>query len=167
MAANLLSSLYHEIIQADQMQRGFKSLLNSVDDLKLDVPSAEDDLGLFLARAVVDDILPPSFLHKVSCGKQICVLWNCIELLFAFTLNVATVATGYIRNRRQQLSANNILLESCWAVFDHSCCGEACYIFHKVYCGKSACLAPRGFLSDTSLHLACESIADGWTANDC
>ena len=69
MAANLLSSLYHEIIQPDQMQKGFKSLLNSVDDLKLDVPSAEDDLALFLARAVVDDVLPPAFLQKVSCGK--------------------------------------------------------------------------------------------------
>lgn len=62
MAANLLSSVYHEIIQADQMQKGFKSLLNSVDDLKLDVPSAEDDLALFLARGVIDDILPPAFL---------------------------------------------------------------------------------------------------------
>lgn len=68
MAANLLSSLYHEIIQADQMQKGFKSLLNSVDDLKLDVPSAEDDLALFLARGVIDDILPPAFLHKLPCG---------------------------------------------------------------------------------------------------
>ncbi|KAA6420824.1 MAG: hypothetical protein FRX49_09213 [Trebouxia sp. A1-2] len=68
MAANLLSSLYHEIIQADQMQKGFKSLLNSVDDLKLDVPSAEDDLALFLARAVIDDILPPAFMHKIHCA---------------------------------------------------------------------------------------------------
>lgn len=69
MAANLLSRLYHEVIQADQMQKGFKSLLASVDDLKLDVPAAEDDLALFLARAVVDDILPPAFLQKVPCGK--------------------------------------------------------------------------------------------------
>lgn len=69
MAANLLSRLYHEVIQGDQMQKGFKSLLFSVDDLKLDVPAAEDDLALFLARAVVDDILPPAFLQKVPCGK--------------------------------------------------------------------------------------------------
>lgn len=69
MAANLLSRLYHEVIQADQMQKGFKSLLVSVEDLKLDVPAAEDDLALFLARAVVDDILPPAFLKKVACGK--------------------------------------------------------------------------------------------------
>lgn len=69
MAANLLSRLYHEVIQADQMQKGFRNLLASVDDLKLDVPAAEDDLALFLARAVVDDILPPAFLQKVPCGE--------------------------------------------------------------------------------------------------
>lgn len=71
MAANLLSRLYHEVIQADQMQKGFKRLLASVDDLKLDVPAAEDDLALFLARAVVDDILPPAFLQKVPCGMAL------------------------------------------------------------------------------------------------
>lgn len=70
MAANMLSSLYHEIIQADQMQKGFKNLLSSVDDLKLDVPSVEDDLALFLARAVIDDILPPAFLHKIPCAPN-------------------------------------------------------------------------------------------------
>ncbi|KAL3136268.1 MA3 DOMAIN-CONTAINING TRANSLATION REGULATORY FACTOR 2 [Trebouxia sp. C0010 RCD-2024] len=39
---------------------GILKPLSSVDDLKLDVPAAEDDLALFLARAVVDDILPPA-----------------------------------------------------------------------------------------------------------
>ncbi|KAL3152918.1 hypothetical protein ABBQ38_012224 [Trebouxia sp. C0009 RCD-2024] len=69
MAANLLSRLYHEVIQADQVQKGFRNLLSSVDDLKLDVPAAEDDLALFLARAVVDDILPPAFLQKLPNGQ--------------------------------------------------------------------------------------------------
>ena len=72
MAATLLSSLYHEIIQAAQMQKGFRNLLHSVEDLKLDVPSAEEDVALFLARAVVDDVLPPSFLQKVPCGEPQC-----------------------------------------------------------------------------------------------
>ena len=76
MAATLLSSLYHEIIQAAQMQKGFRNLLHSVDDLKLDVPSAEEDVALFLARAVVDDVLPPSFLQKVPCGEQPCTVNN-------------------------------------------------------------------------------------------
>ena len=70
MAANLLSRLYHEVIQADQMQKGCKSLLASVDNLKLDVPAAEDDLALFLARAVVaPDILHLAFLQKVPCSR--------------------------------------------------------------------------------------------------
>ncbi|KAL3152917.1 hypothetical protein ABBQ38_012223 [Trebouxia sp. C0009 RCD-2024] len=67
---DLLSRLYHEVIQADQMQKGFRNLLSSVDDLKLDVPAAEDDLGLFLARAVVEDILPAALLLQRSpCGQ--------------------------------------------------------------------------------------------------
>ena len=70
MASNLLSSLYHEVIQASEMQQGFRNLLHSVEDLKLDVPSAEEDVALFLARAVVDDVLPPAFLQKVPCGKS-------------------------------------------------------------------------------------------------
>lgn len=69
MASNLLSSLYHEVIQAAQVQKGFRNLLHSVEDLKLDVPSAEDDVALFLARAIVDDVLPPAFLQKVPCGE--------------------------------------------------------------------------------------------------
>lgn len=95
MAANLLSSLYHEIIQANQMQKGFKNLVNSVDDLKLDVPSAEDDLALFLARAVIDDILPPAFLHKVPCGKQLhCIHCNFHRVLCSCVLRKNTNKHG-------------------------------------------------------------------------
>ena len=91
MAANLLSSLYHEIIQAHQMQKGFKNLVNSVDDLKLDVPSAEDDLALFLARAVIDDILPPAFLHKVPCGKQLNIThYNLHKVLSSHALDTSS-----------------------------------------------------------------------------
>ena len=37
-------------------------MLNSADDLALDIPNAVDVLALFVARAVVDDILPLAFL---------------------------------------------------------------------------------------------------------
>ena len=39
-------------------------MLDSADDLALDIPDAVDVLALFVARAVVDDILPPAFLTK-------------------------------------------------------------------------------------------------------
>ncbi|KAI8472184.1 MAG: armadillo-type protein [Monoraphidium minutum] len=60
MASVLLSSLYGEVISADQMQKGFWRLADGLDDTLLDVPDAVDMLSLFVARAVVDDILPPS-----------------------------------------------------------------------------------------------------------
>lgn len=66
MAASLLSALYVEVIEPEQMSKGFLRLLESVDDLELDCPNAADVVSLFLARAVVDDILPPSFLSKTK-----------------------------------------------------------------------------------------------------
>lgn len=65
-AAVALSALYPNHIGPEQIQRGFERLLESVDDLALDVPSAAEDLAMFVARATVDDILPPSFLHTLE-----------------------------------------------------------------------------------------------------
>lgn len=64
MAAVLLSSLYADTIDPSQVHKGFIKLLMSADDLVVDIPDAVDVLALFIARAVVDDILPPSFLTK-------------------------------------------------------------------------------------------------------
>ncbi|CAI9777997.1 unnamed protein product [Fraxinus pennsylvanica] len=64
MAAVLLSSLYGNVIDPPQVYKGFQKLLESTDDLIVDIPNAVDILALFIARAVVDDILPPSFLTK-------------------------------------------------------------------------------------------------------
>ncbi|KAL5560090.1 hypothetical protein UlMin_036301 [Ulmus minor] len=64
MAAILLSALYAEIIDPPQVCKGFSILVDSADDLIVDIPDAVDILALFIARAVVDDILPPAFLTK-------------------------------------------------------------------------------------------------------
>ena len=53
-ASVLLSRLYPSHLSAEQIQRGFERLLESVDDLALDVPAASADLAMFVARAVVD-----------------------------------------------------------------------------------------------------------------
>ena len=42
--------------------------LQSVEDLSLDVPAADDLVAHFIARAVTDDILPPAFLSQLSSG---------------------------------------------------------------------------------------------------
>ncbi|KAG9446685.1 hypothetical protein H6P81_012813 [Aristolochia fimbriata] len=64
MASVLLSALYADVISSDQISQGFIMLLESVDDLALDILDAVDVLALFIARAVVDDILPPAFLTR-------------------------------------------------------------------------------------------------------
>ncbi|CAI0377057.1 unnamed protein product [Linum tenue] len=64
MAAVLLSALYSEVIDPSQVYKGFSKLVESADDLIVDIPDTVDVLALFIARAVVDDILPPAFLKK-------------------------------------------------------------------------------------------------------
>lgn len=64
MAAVLLSALYADTFEPSQVHKGFGKLVESADDLIVDIPDTVDVLALFLARAVVDDILPPAFLKK-------------------------------------------------------------------------------------------------------
>ncbi|KAL6218258.1 hypothetical protein ACLB2K_011473 [Fragaria x ananassa] len=64
MAAVLLSALYADYIDPPQVYKGFCKLVESADDLIVDIPDTVDVLALFIARAVVDDILPPAFLKK-------------------------------------------------------------------------------------------------------
>lgn len=64
MAAFLLSTLYADVIDPQELYRGFNKLVTSADDLSVDIPDAVDVLAVFVARAIVDDILPPAFLKK-------------------------------------------------------------------------------------------------------
>lgn len=66
MASVLLSALYADVISSAQISQGFSMLLESADDLAVDILDAVDILALFIARAVVDDILPPAFLSKAK-----------------------------------------------------------------------------------------------------
>jgi hypothetical protein len=63
MASMLLFALYVDVIEPDQITKGFRNLLESVDDLSLDIPDAIDFFAAFLAQAVVDDI-PCGIPHK-------------------------------------------------------------------------------------------------------
>ena len=59
-----------QAISSDQVQKGFSRTLEAVDDLVLDVPDAVEQLANFVARAVVDDILPPCLLSRVH-GSEV------------------------------------------------------------------------------------------------
>lgn len=66
MASVLLSALYADVISPAQIRDGFVILLECADDLAVDILDAVDILALFVARAVVDDILPPAFLTRAK-----------------------------------------------------------------------------------------------------
>lgn len=59
-----------QVILPEQMQKGFLALVQSVDDLRMDVPEAPQLIATFVARAVVDDILPPAFVDKLPSGRD-------------------------------------------------------------------------------------------------
>lgn len=64
-ASALLSGLYAEVLSGATMDKGFMSLVEALDDTVLDVPDAPRLLATFMARAVVDDVLPPAIVSKL------------------------------------------------------------------------------------------------------
>jgi len=69
LASELLPRLF-PIVSRDKIVEGFTVLLERLDDLRLDIPNAPELLSNFLARAVVDDILPPAFLSPDSADIE-------------------------------------------------------------------------------------------------
>jgi len=71
LASELLPRVYTHPISREKIVEGFTILLERLDDLKLDIPQAPEYLANFLARAVVDDLLPPAFLSPDSADVEI------------------------------------------------------------------------------------------------
>ena len=63
LASQLLARGSHTLITVDQSGKAFERLFEQIDDLTIDVPDAPSYLAVFLGRAVVDEVLPPSFLN--------------------------------------------------------------------------------------------------------
>jgi programmed cell death protein 4 len=64
LVSRLLASLHPNPLTDEEMERGFELLLDSIDDLVIDIPDAKAMVGSFLARAVVDEVLAPAFLSS-------------------------------------------------------------------------------------------------------
>mmetsp|Transcript_68119 Transcript_68119/g.188819 ORF Transcript_68119/g.188819 Transcript_68119/m.188819 type:complete len:310 (+) Transcript_68119:608-1537(+) len=62
LVSKLLSASSPELLTTDQLGKGFERLFEFIDDLELDTPGATEITAAFLARAVVDEIIPPAFL---------------------------------------------------------------------------------------------------------
>uniref|UniRef100_A0A7S0RHG6 MI domain-containing protein n=1 Tax=Pyramimonas obovata TaxID=1411642 RepID=A0A7S0RHG6_9CHLO len=65
-AAQLLSALYPQVLTSAHIAEGFMDLCAAADDLALDIVDAHHEVALFLARAVVDDVLAPADLWALK-----------------------------------------------------------------------------------------------------
>lgn len=48
-------------VTKEQLIQGFQLVLQQLDDLVLDTPGADQEVAKFIARAIADDLVPPSF----------------------------------------------------------------------------------------------------------
>lgn len=65
LVSRLLSEFYPDVLSTNVIGKGFERLFEIMDELEKDAPRAKDITATFIARCVVDEILPPSFLSDV------------------------------------------------------------------------------------------------------
>jgi len=67
-ARELASKLIGESAYFSQVvvRRGFEILIERLEDLKVDIPDVITMLSCFIARAIVDEAIPPSFIQEVA-----------------------------------------------------------------------------------------------------
>mmetsp|Transcript_22424 Transcript_22424/g.33898 ORF Transcript_22424/g.33898 Transcript_22424/m.33898 type:complete len:447 (+) Transcript_22424:127-1467(+) len=62
LISRLLTCLHPTPLSEEDMEEGFELLLQGLEELSIDCPDAKTMVGSFLARAVVDEVLPPKYL---------------------------------------------------------------------------------------------------------
>lgn len=71
LVSKLLSALYGSVLASVNFEEGFQDTLSKLDDLSLDIPHSAEMLGKFIARAIVDEIVPPSFLKHAKIENRL------------------------------------------------------------------------------------------------
>lgn len=82
LISRLLACLHPNPLTDEEMEVGFQVLLDSIEDLVIDIPDAKAMVGSFLARAVVDEVLAPAFLsNRNNTHPGDCVVEKAVSLL--------------------------------------------------------------------------------------
>jgi programmed cell death protein 4 len=69
MVSRMLSTAYPDTLSSSMIGKGFERLFELVDEIEKDCPNAREMITTFLARAVIDEVVPPSFLaDPVVCN---------------------------------------------------------------------------------------------------
>jgi len=70
LISKLLSGLYSVVVAPLFIAEGLQLALDHLEDAALDTPNAIELLSKFLARAVIDEIIPPIFLKSAETRTQ-------------------------------------------------------------------------------------------------
>ena len=70
LTSRLLTCIHPSLLSDEEMEAGFDQLLNSLDDLEIDIPDAKGMVGAFLARSMVDEVLPPAYLSSKTFDEN-------------------------------------------------------------------------------------------------
>lgn len=82
LISRLLACLHPNPLSDECMELGFEVLLDSIDDLVIDIPDAKAMVGSFVARAVVDEVVAPAFLsNRNNTHPGDCVVEKAVSLL--------------------------------------------------------------------------------------
>ena len=82
LISKLISVGYPTPLTTNFVGKAFERLFENLDDLTIDIPMASTYLTAFLARAVVDEVLPPSFLTDPVVKRLGCdVVAGAVRLL--------------------------------------------------------------------------------------
>jgi len=86
--ASVLLSALTRVYGTEQFFEGFIGVLKSIDDLALDTPDVVRVLALFIARAMLDDVLPPAFIsflppRVVAASERVRMVQTQVEQLMA------------------------------------------------------------------------------------
>jgi len=71
LISKMLSAYYNKVIAADKIADGFQEALKAINDIVLDTPNAVEILAKFLARAIMDEVVPPAFLKTANAESQL------------------------------------------------------------------------------------------------
>lgn len=70
LTSRFLAYTVNSLFAPPSIEKAFSTLLERVEDLYLDVPDVLHLLSVFIARAVVDECLSPSFLARVDVDER-------------------------------------------------------------------------------------------------
>jgi len=78
LVSKLLSSIYNIAVIPEKLAEGFQAALDDLEDVVLDTPDAVGMLSKFLARAIIDEVVPPAFLKHAIAKSELAE--QCIQL---------------------------------------------------------------------------------------